>query len=100
MSDSFGNVMVTLSEEQLQLIINQTKREVLSDVEERIRSLEKVMELPPVANENQIRKTLQLGNTKVKVLLKGITPLFLGGSTALYDRVDIREAIDNAKIKV
>lgn len=100
MSDSFGNVMITLSEEQLQLIINQTKREVLSDVEERIRSLEKVMELPPVANENQIRKTLQLGNTKVKVLLKGITPLFLGGRTALYDRVDIREAIDNAKIKV
>lgn len=100
MTTSFGEVKIMLSDEQLNFIIRQAKKEVLADVESRISLNEKVMMLPPLANENQIRKILGLGNTKVKYLIGGVKPLFLGGSIALYDRADIRKAIDNDKIKI
>lgn len=100
MTASLGSVVITLSEDQLKFIIDQAKKEVLADVESRISLNEKVIMLPPLANENQIRKILGLGNTKVKYLIRGLEPLFLGGSTALYDRADIRKAIENDKIKI
>ncbi|ALS03066.1 hypothetical protein ATZ33_17280 [Enterococcus silesiacus] len=94
-------VELILSDEVKRDLINEAKRELEEEFEERLNLVSRILDLPPAPNKSEIRKILKISDSTLDHLIaNGATPMIWGENTIRIERANILKAFDNTKIKI